>query len=241
MNQRESDPGILQTLATCADPVEADLLKIALEASGIDAVINGGELHTALGYIGSALGQISVLVRKECLADAQGVYNEWKKDRDRIREQPPWFCGQCNVDIEGHFLACWSCGMDRLEVEAAFPATANRIEDGFDNPISTAGESDPTDPWASPRAKPLGVERGHLDEDQQQQYITRMFALPAIVFSCFSILFPALPVLFAIFAFNMATSRKEKLSTTNLWLLCLSLVISLIGTVWWIYRLQVIT
>ena len=242
MNHFESSSDKVCVLTTCADPVEADLLKIALEASDIDAIVDGNDLHTAMGYVGPALGDVRILVREGDLEQAREVQASWEKDRFQLRNQPPWFCGKCDVDVEGHFLACWSCSESREAVEAPFPATASQIEDAFHGAPATAELSDPHNPWASPSTGLLGESTAVRDDDEHQRFITRTYAIPAMAMACLSFWLPVVSVVCVMLGLHMAingprpTRKRKPLSRRNLMLLAAALSISLMGTLFWMFN-----
>ena len=162
MAAMKDDPERLVSVAGCGTPTEADMLKLALEEHGIDSMIDGSELSTTLGHIGSAIGDVRILVRAGNATEAKAIIVATREAYVAPKEDP-WFCGKCLEEVEGGFEICWSCGVLREEVEAPFPATATAIQHGEEHDIDTDSLGRETDnPYESPQA--LGTAENKPNE-----------------------------------------------------------------------------
>lgn len=240
MNQTDPKPDTFCDLTTCADPIEADLVKIELQSHGIEAIIDGSEVHMALGFASPALGSIRILVRESDLESAREIYKAWHRGRDRLLDQPPWFCGPCNVDVEGHFQVCWSCGESRESVEAPFPATASQVVDQ-NTPTATAALSDPGNPWASPGSQPARSTEGDaVVIDQNPRNITRTLAIASLAIAMLTVLAPVIPVVAILILLQRARKNPvtrqytRKLSRFDFLLFAVALTASVLGSVYWL-------
>ncbi len=117
-----SQPEFLK-IASFANAADADHLRVVLEEHGIRAFVDGGDLHTSLSYIGSALGGVHVIVRAEDAEQSVELVRQFENDEDHP-SGPPWFCGACEEVVDAGFQVCWSCGAERSEVEMPMPETA---------------------------------------------------------------------------------------------------------------------
>jgi hypothetical protein len=98
---------------TAANPTEAHLLRGALEAAGIDALVRGEFLFGTRGESPITTDTLpSVwLVNDDDLDPARAIVREFD------RRAPPgpvdtWIC-QCGETNEAPFDACWRCGTAR--------------------------------------------------------------------------------------------------------------------------------
>ncbi len=106
-------------IAACANAVEAEQIRNALDQHGVSAFIDGASANTALSYVGTALGGVRVLVERSDAARAIEVVEGLRDDPDIT--QAPWYCGECHETIDGAFELCWSCGHARENVEQPLP------------------------------------------------------------------------------------------------------------------------
>jgi hypothetical protein len=233
----KDDPNRLVSVAGCGYVGEADMLKIALEEEGIEAIVEGGELSTALGHIGSALGDVNILVRAGVAEQAKAIVIATRESYV-APDQDPWFCGKCLEEIIGGFEICWSCGLVREDVEATFPATADAVET-LDLPeVNTDDLGRSTgNPYESPQA--IGVAEEQKEEvDPEVEAVERLLLYALLLSALCSVIpiLPAFPALFAIltaFRKGVATSKRAKFTYE----VCVFTLVAanLIGICFWYY------
>lgn len=90
--------------------MEAETVRIRLEAAGIHAVILGAEAGVALSYFGGVVGYPQVDVSAE---DFERACELLQADRQVLRQTQPWTCARCDEPNEAAFEFCWSCNKSR--------------------------------------------------------------------------------------------------------------------------------
>ena len=147
-----------EKVANYADANQAEHILSVLRENGIDGFVDNAATQTALSYVGVALGGVNLYVRKNEVADAQAVLKNLQVGIDPL--QPPWYCGECQVEVDGGFEVCWSCGKPQAEVAAPMPASAelNSSQNGFQHEANQEQLDknlvfDQDNPYATPRAK----------------------------------------------------------------------------------------
>ncbi|NND97186.1 MAG: DUF2007 domain-containing protein [Pirellulaceae bacterium] len=100
----------MQTLRVFSNPHQAEILRTRLDAEGILAVINGGEVATMLSHIGTAVAKVRLEVAPEDFQRAVAVLEE---DDLQRAELTPWQCSRCDERNEASFELCWNCGKSR--------------------------------------------------------------------------------------------------------------------------------
>lgn len=106
------------TVRRCHSVMEAEMVRIRLEAAGIHAVILGAEAGVALSYFGGVVGSPQVDVPAE---DFERACELLQADRQVLRQAQPWSCARCDEPNEAAFEFCWSCNKSR---DAADPIIA---------------------------------------------------------------------------------------------------------------------
>lgn len=102
----------MRTLQIFGNPMEAEIVRARLDAAGILAVVNGGEVGTMLSHIGSAAVSIRVEVAPEDFEQAEAILREDELERS---QRQPWVCSRCDERNEPLFDMCWSCSKQRSE------------------------------------------------------------------------------------------------------------------------------
>jgi hypothetical protein len=113
----------LVKIAACANAIDAEQIRSRLEQHGIAAFLDGANANTALSHVGTALGGVRVLVRMTDAEQAAEIVASAR--RDSMASPDPWYCGQCEEEIEGGFDICWSCGNARADVGRPLPVTSD--------------------------------------------------------------------------------------------------------------------
>ena len=151
-----ADPTQPICIFRCDDITEAEMLKHAIEAEGIDITVDGAALNTTFGAIsGPMISAVKLIVRREDAAEALELIEEIKESW-AAPDQDAWYCEACHEEIDGGFQICWSCGGDRDEVAGEFPAMTDAIESEELADVDTAQLGRKTEnPYESPRA--MGV------------------------------------------------------------------------------------
>ena len=95
-----------------ADRTTAQLLRGALEAEQIPAIVEGEHLNALRGELpvgASAEYRVSIL-DDEQLPRASLLAEQWLAARASAAAAPPWTCRGCGEHHEPHFGSCWRCG-----------------------------------------------------------------------------------------------------------------------------------
>ncbi|PAY19842.1 hypothetical protein CKO51_08985 [Rhodopirellula sp. SM50] len=108
----------MRTLQIFSNAVEAEILRARLDAAGIFAVVNGGEVATMLSHIGSAVVRVRVEVAPEDFERAKEILETDEIERS---ERTAWQCSRCDERNEPLFDLCWSCGKTRDESDLSRP------------------------------------------------------------------------------------------------------------------------
>jgi hypothetical protein len=103
------------TVRRCSNVMEAESVRIRLEAEGIDAVVLGGETVVTLSYVGGAIGYPHVDVPAE---DYQRAIEVLQADQDTLAIAQPWICSRFGEGNEASFDLCWSCNKSRDSADA---------------------------------------------------------------------------------------------------------------------------
>jgi hypothetical protein len=231
------DDDYLVSVAGCGSVGEADMLIIALAEHGINASLEGGELNTALGHIGSALGDVKILVRASDAREAKAIVIATRESYV-APDQDPWFCGKCLEEVAGGFEICWCCSLVRVDVEAPFPATADAIE-LLDSPaVNTDDLGRLTgNPYESPQA--IGAAEEKEKEVDPEVKAIEYLLLYALLFSVLCVVVPILPAFPALFAILSASKkgvgRSKRAKFTYEACVFTLLAANLIGICFWYY------
>ena len=162
-------PGDLRVVASFATPVEADVLRMRLEAEGIRSVLADESTVGMNWMLGNAVGGVKVLVIESDLEAALQIAEDQAAEASDQAKTPAedWTCVVCGEKVEGGFEVCWSCGASREgESDAEFqrePAeeSHDHAEDGtaVDGAPEDAASFHPPDvgvgsanPYSSPLA-----------------------------------------------------------------------------------------
>lgn len=133
-------PDELKTVATYTTPIEADMARNRLEASGIRAFLGDDQTVGWLWHLGTALSGVKVLVAERDLPRAREILQSVEASRGQGRVLP-WSCPKCGAEVDGEMDICWACG-----------TTADGLEDAefqdADAPPTTppAGKAEPKGP-----------------------------------------------------------------------------------------------
>ena len=107
--------------------VEAHFVRNALEAEGIQAVVQGETLAAgAVPLLAESMPAVYVpdedAGRAETLVRSLPKQTEDEADQelDRPSAAGTWTCPKCGETIDGQFDACWKCGTDK-EAAAGSP------------------------------------------------------------------------------------------------------------------------
>ena len=148
----------MRTLQIFENAVEAEILRTRLDAAGILAVVNGGEVATMLSHIGTAAVSVRVEVAPEDFDRAAKILREDEMDR---AARTAWTCQRCDERNEPLFDLCWSCGKSRdaSSVDGTLDEMGLApVEDP--GPIVGAGRAISRPRSTNPYAPPL-VDRSH--------------------------------------------------------------------------------
>ena len=97
------------------DRTVAHLLRGALEAEDIPAVVEGEHLSALHGVVpAGSSAELRVSILNEHQLDlAERVIAAWRVQREAQLESGPWRCEQCGEEHEPQFSECWKCGTGR--------------------------------------------------------------------------------------------------------------------------------
>jgi hypothetical protein len=98
-----------------SDRTVAHLLRGALEAEGVVALVQGEQLFGLQGEVpaGPALELRVCILDDEQLPKAERVVREWLAARARPSDEAPWRCAGCGEQHEPQFATCWRCGGEK--------------------------------------------------------------------------------------------------------------------------------
>ena len=97
-----------------ADRTTAHLLRGALEAEAIPAIVAGEHLAALQGELpvgASADYRVSILDDDQ-LPRAALLVRNWLEAQRVPASAPPWVCRGCGELHEPHFRSCWKCGAE---------------------------------------------------------------------------------------------------------------------------------
>ncbi len=104
----------MKHLVAAANEVEAELLKMELNAEGIETVIEGGTLGSGRGELPtSPEAAPQLLVKEENLERALEIVEAYY---EKVKEEPSgeiWVCPACGSEVEVQFDICWNCSASR--------------------------------------------------------------------------------------------------------------------------------
>jgi hypothetical protein len=104
--EREDD---LVVVASFTGGSEAHVLRLLLEANGVQAAVTGEETNATLGF-GSGTDPnvfgVRVLVKRMDVEEARLIMQVPAASDVLI---PAWICG-CGAEVDEGFAVCWSCG-----------------------------------------------------------------------------------------------------------------------------------
>lgn len=226
-------------IASWYNAADAEHAKAVLNWNGVDAFIEGADLKTSLSYIGSALGDVKLIVRAEDAERATKLLNALILEA-RNPHSGPWFCGTCEEVIEAGFELCWSCGQPRSEVEAPFPETAALA--------SEIPSTDPRDPAnaslpetasidaANPYAPPLVREMQEPidDEGPTHQEEAEDLVMQSANAAVLGILIPLFGTLYSLFLLFAALRLSWNYSSETRQLIVQSLVVNFVVSAIWL-------
>lgn len=165
--------------------VEAEILRTRLDAAGILAVVNGGEVATMLSHIGTAAVRVRVEVAPEDFERAQAILEE--DDNDRV-ERSAWTCSRCQERNEPLFDLCWYCGKQRTDTDlGASDEGEAEDEPTIQEPLApidpdeTASRTPASDnPYSPPRFTSAGREMPLADsapsiDSEVEDLVSRVF------------------------------------------------------------------
>jgi len=96
------------------NPTEPYLLRDWLLANGVDAVVRGFDLMSALGEVPATIGGYpSVWVSPESAARTQPLIQQFFEPQS---VKKPWTCTGCDENNPGEFGSCWNCGQDHPSI-----------------------------------------------------------------------------------------------------------------------------
>ena len=93
----------------------AHLLRGALEAAGVPAVVQGEHLAPLQGELpaGAAAQYRVCILDSEQEPIAERLVESWFEERRGLERGVPWTCTGCGEQHETQFAACWKCGGER--------------------------------------------------------------------------------------------------------------------------------
>jgi hypothetical protein len=166
---------------------EAEQAKNLLEASGIDAFVEGANTQTTLSYIGLAVGGVKLLVSEQDELRAIEAL-----DAIHSTSAGPWTCSRCYSEVDAGFDVCWNCGGLRedaaLMEELAAPDSQQASPEAFtvrdvDRPPDSHLSSNPFQTPASNQlvvADPADQQRDALLDRAWRASVIGTAVLPGI-------------------------------------------------------------
>ena len=179
----------LRSVGTFATPVEADALRLLLEAEGIRALL-ADEATVGMNWLlGNAVRGVKVVVADDDYARAmQIIADAATNSADRAGEnasRAPWSCSVCGENVTADFEVCWACGASRdgqpdpefavgsvAEPFAAEEEETPTVADDSPPPAEAAAGGDESNPFRSPlehdpaSAAPHAEAAGAVEDDE---------------------------------------------------------------------------
>lgn len=157
------------TIASFENSVAAHAAIALLERHNIKAWMLNATVADTMWQLNIATGGVKVQV-EEPDAERAFLILEEGGSRDSIA-RGTWFCGTCQVTVEGQFEVCWSCGGLREEVEDKTATVVAESSDSFNFRDSFEGAQDapPLEPSKNPYNSPRPVAAENDDEDEQEE------------------------------------------------------------------------
>jgi Putative prokaryotic signal transducing protein len=149
----------LVTVARCATPVEAGLLRSRLEAQGIPACLADDEAVGMLGVLANAMGGVKVQVPRAYEQQALAVVEE-EPGAGPARGGAVGACPHCGRETEPGFEACWFCGRPLEDQPDAI----------FVRPSTPAAPPLPSAARADPPANPETAEAPETDQAEADPF-----------------------------------------------------------------------
>jgi hypothetical protein len=90
--------------------VEAASAQALLEQSGIASTLLGGQIRTALSYVGTAVEYVKLMVAQEDATSARDLLAREDHEASGRAVRTAWTCPRCGSDVDAGFDVCWNCG-----------------------------------------------------------------------------------------------------------------------------------
>ncbi len=147
----------LRSVGTFATPVEADAVRLLLEAEGIRALL-ADEATVGMNWLlGNAVQGVKVVVADDDFARAMRIVADAASNSaDRAAEnvtRAPWKCSVCGERVPADFGVCWACGASRdgqPDPEFAIEQAAEPLAAADEEPPAA---DDDSAPWAEEAAR----------------------------------------------------------------------------------------
>jgi hypothetical protein len=107
----------MKKLYEAADRIEAQILKDALGANNVAAVIIGDYLSGAAGELPANIYPAVWVVEDRDLSRAEELLRDFTKSRSSMAENNTWRCSRCGERVEANFEVCWNCATPRVKDE----------------------------------------------------------------------------------------------------------------------------
>lgn len=107
-------PVAMKCVLRTSDRTRAHLLRGALEAEQVPAIVEGEDLFSLQGELpagASAEYRVSIL-DDEQLPRAVLLVRQWQGERSDAGSSSGWVCRTCGERHERHFESCWNCGSE---------------------------------------------------------------------------------------------------------------------------------
>ncbi|RCS52632.1 hypothetical protein DTL42_07275 [Bremerella cremea] len=228
-------------IASWLNAADAEHAKAVLNWNGIDAFLEGADLKTSLSYIGTALGDVKLVVRTVDAERASKLLQALIQE-SRDPQTSPWFCGACEEVVDAGFDLCWSCGQERSKVEAPFPEVADLASEpsGSDTTdpdnalLPPASGTTQTNPYAPPLVRqmqePIDDEANLAQEEADDLVIQSANA------AVLGILIPLFGTLYSLFLLFAALRLSWTFSPEIRKQIVQSLVVNaVVGAIWLVF------
>ncbi len=108
-------------LYRAANEPEAHMLKMELEAAGIQAIVEGGTLQWARGEVPPSPDTLpSVRILERDLPAAQPILESFIESKAPENPLEEWTCPACGETAGGQFALCWNCQAERPDASEGF-------------------------------------------------------------------------------------------------------------------------
>ena len=111
----------MKKVYTASGPAQAHLVKDLLEMEGVEAIVQGEGVFSAMGGVPFTYPSVWI-ANDEDLELAEQIVADFEESEKMQRTR--WRCPICGEEQDKEFDVCWNCGAERPEISSG--GLANR-------------------------------------------------------------------------------------------------------------------